>query len=339
MGVVRRINQLGLMSERYRLLARGLRRLSELRAVADRTAKIGRRDILLFCTIRNERVRLPYFLSYYRDLGVGHFLFVDNDSDDGGREYLAAQPDVSVWRTSASYKRSRFGVDWINGLLTRYGNRHWVLVVDADEFLVYPHIDTRPLPALTEWLGSSRYRSFGTLLLDMYADTPVEETPYAEGENPFERLCWFDAANYSYDRNGKYRDLWIQGGPRQRVFFPDRPELGPALNKVPLVRWHRGMVYRSSTHTLLPRGLNVVYDEKGGERICGVLLHAKFLEQFGRKAAEEIARGQHYAASREYRVYDEKLSEGVAMWTPCSTRYEGWEQLETLGLMSAGAWA
>lgn len=66
---------------------------------------ISRESILLFSTLRNEKICLPFFLRYYRDLGVNHFLFVDNGSDDGGREYLAQQPDVSVWTTGASYKR------------------------------------------------------------------------------------------------------------------------------------------------------------------------------------------------------------------------------------------
>ncbi|MSU91549.1 glycosyltransferase family 2 protein [Rhodobacteraceae bacterium 2CG4] len=339
MGLVRQYNRAMLRWERTQLLLRGLRSQVALRRRADRSAQIRPRDILLFATVRNERVRLPYFLDYYRRLGVDHFLIVDNDSTDGSGAFLAAQADVSVWHTGASYKRARYGVDWINGLLSRHGHGHWVLTVDVDEFLVYPYHDTRPLPALTDWLDSCRHTSFGTLLLDMYSDGPIAETAYAEGDDPFRTLEWFDAANYSFDRNGKYRDLWIQGGPRQRVFFAGAPELGPALNKVPLVRWRRGMVYRSSTHTLMPRGLNQVYCERGGERACGVLLHAKFLELFGHKAREEIDRGQHYAASREYRVYDDKMSEGLAMWTPRSTRYEGWRQLEDLGLISPGSWA
>lgn len=339
MGIVREINRLTLRAERTRILLRGLKRQLELTSTQNRTDQIKPRDILLFCTLRNERIRLPYFLDYYREMGVDHFCFVDNASSDGSREYLEEQPDTSVWTTTASYKRSKYGMDWLNGLLHRYGRRHWVLVVDVDEFLVYPHMDTRPLPALTDWLDSSRIQSFGTILLDMYSNRPIAETTYREGEDPFQILSWFDAANYSYDRNGKYRDLWIQGGPRQRVFFADKPELGPALNKVPLVRWRKGTVYRSSTHTLMPRGLNQVYSERGGERACGTLLHAKFLDVFGQKAQEEIERGQHYAASREYRVYDEKMTSGLAMWTPCSTRYGDWRQLEQLGLLSSGSWA
>ena len=123
------------------------------------------------------------------------------------------------------------------------------------------------------------------------------------------------------------------------MFFREDPESAPALNKVPLAHWKFGMVYRSSTHTLMPRGLNQVYNETGGERACGALLHAKFLDLFGAKAAEEIRRGQHYAGSREYRIYDEKMTDGLAMWTPCSTRYKDWRQLEELGLLSSGSWA
>ncbi|NNU78976.1 glycosyltransferase family 2 protein [Halovulum dunhuangense] len=339
MGVVRRVNRLRLCAERVALFLLGLNSLRDLAPVRDRTGRIRPRDTLLFCTLRNERIRLPHFLDYYRKLGVQHFLFVDNGSSDGTGDYLAGQADVSVWRTSASYKRARYGMDWMNGLLNRHGRGHWCLTVDADEFFVYPHMHTRPLQALTEWLDGCHRRSFGTMLLDMYADRPIAETRYQEGQDPFEILSWFDAANYSVDRNGKYRDLWIQGGPRQRVFFADRPELGPALNKVPLVNWRFGMVYRSSTHNLLPRGLNQVYDDRGGERACGVLLHAKFLDLFGAKAREEIARGQHYAASREYRVYEDKLTQGLSMWTPASTRYRDWRQLEDLGLLSSGSWA
>ena len=82
---------------RKRWLVRAFRKRRELQAVSDRTAQIAPDQILLYSTFRNERIRLPFFLNYYRDLGVNHFLMVDNGSDDGGREYLATQPDVSLW--------------------------------------------------------------------------------------------------------------------------------------------------------------------------------------------------------------------------------------------------
>ncbi|MEM9476782.1 MAG: glycosyltransferase family 2 protein [Pseudomonadota bacterium] len=310
----------------------------ELKSVANRTREIKPDDVILISTLRNERVRLPYFLRYYRRLGIGHFLFVDNGSDDGSGAYLADQPDVSLWYTEASYKRSRFGVDWVNGLLDRYANGRWTLTVDVDEFLIYPFCDTRTLPALTDWLSASSIRSFGAMLVDMYPKGPVDAQPYREGQDPFEIAAWFDSGNYTMEQNPRFHNLWIQGGPRARVFFPEQPALGPALNKIPLVRWERRFAYASSTHTMLPRGLNRVYDEWGGEKASGCLLHAKFLDTFAAKSAEELTRRQHYAASREYKAYQgqDRMPE---LWCAWSEKYINWRQMELLGLMSKGNWA
>lgn len=314
-------------------------RRRDLRGVAVRTAGLRPDAILLFCTLRNERIRLPYFLQYYRDLGIDHFLFVDNDSDDGSREYLAQQPDVSVWTTPASYKRSRFGMDWIMSLLRRYGHGRWCLTVDVDEFLIYPFCETRPLRALTDWLDASAIRAFAAMLLDMYPKGPMQDQPYREGQNPFEIAQWFDSGNYTISRNWGLGNLWIQGGPRTRTFFADDPKRSPALNKIPLVRWDRSYAYVSSTHMLLPRGLNLVFDEWGGEKASGCLLHAKFLDTFAAKAAEEMSRGQHYAESREYKAYLEGLKDQPDFWCKWSEKYINWRQLEILGLMSKGNWA
>jgi hypothetical protein len=324
---------------RRRLLARAWLKRRELLPVNDRTASIRGTAILLFCTLRNERVRLPYFLRYYRDLGIDHFLMVDNASDDGSREYLAQQPDVSLWTTEASYKAARFGMDWLTRLQRRHGHGHWCLTVDVDEFFVYPFCETRPIRALTDWLDASAIRSFSAMLLDMYPKGPIGAQPYHDGQNPFEIAQWFDSGNYSISVNPTYGNLWVQGGPRARAFFADKPKLAPALNKVPLVRWHRSYAYVSSTHMILPRGLNQVYDTLGGEKASGILLHPKFLDTFGAKAAEEMRRGQHYADSAEYRAYREAMDGAPDLWCKWSEKYINWRQLEILGLMSKGNWA
>jgi glycosyltransferase involved in cell wall biosynthesis len=328
-----------LRMQRKRWRIRAMRKRRELVTVQNRTSQIGRSEILLICTLRDERVRLPFFLQYYRRLGVEHFLFIDNGSTDGTDTYLKDQEDVSLWTTSASYKNSRYGVDWMNWLALRYGHGHWIVTVDIDEFLVYPFCDTRPLQALTDWLDSSSIRSFGTITLDMYPKGPVEQNDYQAGEDPFTNSRWFDSANYSYKRNDRYYNLWIQGGPRARMFFADNPENAPALNKVPLVKWHRDFAYVSSTHMMLPRGLNLVYDQSGGEKASGVLLHAKFLNTLVDKAAQEAKRGEHYAAAREYEAYEQGLGAGTVLWTKWSEEYINWRQLEILGLMSKGNWA
>jgi len=329
--------RLRLKRKRYKLRAR--RKGRELQALANRTADIRDGDVLLFCTMRNEDMRLPYFLQYYRDLGVDHFIFVDNNSDDGGAAYLADQPDVSVWTTSASYKQARFGIDWLTYLQMKYGDGHWTLTVDVDEFFVFPFCDTRPVRALTDWLDSSNIRSFGAIMLDMYPKGKVTDIPYKRSDNPLDIAPWFDAGNYTISRNPKLRNLWIQGGPRARVFFRNRPKKAPALNKVPLVKWSKQYTYVSSTHMLLPRGLNLVYDDAGGEKASGVLLHMKFLDTFGAKAREELARGEHYGQSAEYQAYVQGMKDSPVLWCKWSEKYINWRQLEILGIMSKGNWA
>lgn len=323
---------------RKQLRVRALRKRRDLTCVRDRTAGLAAKDVFLFACLRNERIRLSYFLKYYRDLGVNHFFLVDNGSDDGSLEYLQKQKDVTLFHTTASYKKAQFGTDWLNWLQRRYAHGHWALVVDVDEFFVYPFCDTRPINALTDWLDDSGVRAFSAMLVDMYPKGAIQEQTYQDGQNPLEIVQWFDGGNYMIHKNKEYRNLWVQGGPRARVFFADNPEKAPALNKIPLVKWDRSYVYANSTHMLLPRGLNLTFDEHGGEKPSGALLHAKFLNTFVEKTNEEVERRQHFANSQEYLAYANGLKSSPQLWCKWSEKYINWRQLEILGLMSKGNW-
>jgi hypothetical protein len=173
----------------------------------------------------------------------------------------------------------------------------------------------------------------------MYPEGPLSDLTYAEGEDPFALAPWFDPGNYIISVNPNYGNLWIQGGPRARVYFDDAPEEAPSLNKIPLVRWDRKYAFVTSTHMLLPRGLNQVYDKAGGEKASGCLLHAKFLDTLIEKAAEEVHRREHFAHGREYAAYHLNPGTGTGLWCQWSEKLTGWRQLESLGLMSKGNWA
>ena len=87
-------------------------------------------------------------------------------------------------------------------------------MVDPDEFLIYPFCDSRPLPALTDWLDASTVWSFGAMLLDMYPKGVLADQAYRKGQNPLEIAGGFDRGNYSVEKNPSAWNLWIQGGPR-----------------------------------------------------------------------------------------------------------------------------
>ncbi|AUH65343.1 glycosyltransferase family 2 protein [Paracoccus zhejiangensis] len=317
-------------------LWRAFRARRSLTRLAYRTAEIAPGDILCVATLRNEAIRLPGFLDHYRALGVSHFLMVVNDSDDGSAEMLADQPDVSVWTTRASYRDSRFGLDWSNWLLARYGRDHWCLTVDADELLIYPHWQDRGLPVLTAHLDRIGQPAMGALMLDLYPKGSMDQ---AETDDPLAGLDWFDPGPYRTQIQHPKWNRWVQGGPRDRMFFADRPEKAPTLNKLPLVRWQRHYAYSNSTHAILPRDLNTVYDGPGDPRLSGVLLHTKFMPGAAARAAEEKRRGQHFSEAASYDAYYDALSLAPDLWHPGSVRLTGWQQLVDLGLMSDGGWS
>ncbi len=322
---------------RRRFLLRAFRKRHELSPQIDRTGSIAAADILLFATMRNELMRLPHFLDHYRRMGVSHFLIVDNDSDDGTSDYLASQPDVSLWQTSAGYKASRFGMDWLTWLLRCHGHGHWTLTVDADELLIYPGYPERPLRDLTQELDALGLPILGAVMLDLYPKGPVEDVRYEAGQDPLAVLGWFDAGGYWSQVQPKLSNLWLQGGPRARVFFQEAPKRAPTLNKIPLVKWHRSYVYVNSTHTALPVLLNRTYEAEPETRPSGALLHTKFLPGTAERAATEQARGEHFSNSALYDDYYMALTRNPDFWCEASVRYEGWQQLVALGLMRRGS--
>lgn len=332
----RRDNKLSRRIERRRLQVRAFLRSYDLELVLGDPTDLPDGPILI-STMRNEAVRLPYFFDYYRRLGIDRFLIIDNGSTDETPSILSDRNDVVCWRTDASYRDSGFGVDWVNAVLNRHCDGKWILCVDPDEFLVYPHCDTRGIPALTRWLEQNRRESLAALLIDMYGRGRVTETVYEAGKDPNLVAPWFDAGNYVTERHKRYHNLWIQGGPRQRVIFSEQPEHAPALNKTPLVRWKSGFVFVTSTHNLLPQRLNQNYGRGPAALTSGALLHHKFLHVLDDKVREELVRRQHYLGGMEYQSYaDRGLT--TELWTEHSTQYQGWSQLCDLGLIAEGGW-
>ncbi|WP_374299659.1 glycosyltransferase family 2 protein [Paracoccus sp. (in: a-proteobacteria)] len=324
--------------KRRKLLWRCMKAGRALSPLVDRTGAIRPGDILCFATVRNEMLRLPQFLDHYRGLGVTAFLIVDNASTDGTDRFLRDRADVSLWRAAGGYRASRFGMDWLGALLLRHGHGHWCLTVDADELLIYPHWDSRPLPDLVAHLDAARRPAMGAMMLDLYPQGPLDRAEAPADAPLTEQLPWFDAAPYRCEVVHPKRNRILRGGVRERVFFPDDPRRGPTLNKLPLVRWDRRYVYVNSTHSLLPPRLNDEYDGPGDPRLSGILLHGKFLPDSAARAAEELRRAQHFIDPPAYRDYHASVARAPVLWHEGSVRYRGWGQLQELGLMGRGDW-
>lgn len=324
--------------KRRRMLWRSFRSRHQLTPLQDRAARIEPRDILCVTTMRNEAQRLPFFLEHHRNLGVRHFLIIDNGSDDGGLEMLLQQPDVSVWQTQASYREARFGLDWMTWLQMRYGHDHWVLMADVDELLVYDGYQSHALPDLTSLLEQRGQTAFGALMLDLFPKGPLDSHTYVPGQDPLEVLPYFDGGPYRAVRQAPAGNLWLQGGVRERMFFADNPDRSPTLNKIPLVKWNRRYAYINSCHSALPRHLNAAYDGPGGGTLSGGLLHTKFLPEIVSKSEIERRRGQHFHDPLKFEDYYDAITMAPDLWHPKAVTYAGDAQLVDLGLMSAIDW-
>lgn len=301
----------------------------ELTRLRQNVPAIRAGEILLFACVRDEVLRLPYFLDYYRALGVSRFIVVDNDSSDGTGSLLLSQPDVDLFHTANAYSGSHYGVHWLNGLLRVFGRGHWVLVVDADELLVYPDCESVSLPQFANRLEASGSDALLTFLLDMYSAGPIREARYAPGD-PFLATCpYFDLDSYTPGSEGIRARIPERGGPRRRLFWPPgREHRGkpPVLAKIPLVKWKDGLEYLASTHRI--EGLNL-------SSTTGALLHFKFFADFVQRSSTEVERREHWDAAAQYEVYAEALAANPDLSASYegSVRYRDSRQLIRLGLM------
>lgn len=305
----------------------------ELCCLQDNTDKIDATDILVFCVLRNESHRLPFFLRHYRALGVNHFVFVDNGSTDGFCEQVVSDSDVTIYFTRASYKKAKFGALWLNSLLRKHGSGHWCLTVDADEMLIFPGWEQQGLPPLTRKLDAQGRNSFFATMVDLYGRGNLLSARYLPGMSPLDVTPYFDQTGYQRSENWKLNTMFVRGGVRRRMLCSSSRIPSPPLNKVPLVRWRWYYSYYASTHVALPISLNGAYRHD----VTGAILHWKFISQMVAKVIEEQERRQHAGSKLLYTAYSAHIQNGDSYIPGISVPYRSCEQLVELGLMRDAA--
>ncbi|MCI5073751.1 glycosyltransferase family 2 protein [Oricola sp.] len=279
-------------------------------------------EIRVFTAIRNEKWRLPWFLDYYRSLGVNRFFFVDNASNDGSGEYLLDQSDVHVFWTDESYAVAKSGMQWINQLAREHGADGWVSYVDVDEALVFPGMEMKSLRHLTDYMSARNEEALPAFMLDMFA----EEQP-VHGEGAFvdfpESYPLFDSR---IDRHPSVLCPYsvFRGGARQAF------GCGENLTKTPLIRGGRDISFLMSSHVISPARVSDV---------SAALLHFKLSGKLRETFRADLADNARMPACRRryltYERYLEAQGEGVRFSNAHTKRYSGSDQLLQLGLIDA----
>ncbi len=323
-------------------------------------------EILAVLVVRNEALRLPAALAAARALGVDRFIVIDNRSTDGTRD-VALRAGAHLIDAPGGYPASGYGITWTNAVLDAWGRGHWVLVLDADEQLVFPGSDRVGLRALTRHLDAEGAEAFRTILLDCFPRSALADCRYRAGDDLRDAAPLFEPPRLRRERIDGFPGALDYGGVRERLFFPEAnprrglrwlrqrlfnlghripalrtnarflalaPPRSPTLTKLPLVRWREGAALLASTHRIAPMRM-------AAEQPTGVLLHFKFLQDFHERAVDAVTRGIHYDGSREYRRYLRKLEADPAfsLAGPEARALEGPDALVALGLMQdTAAW-
>ena len=276
-----------------------MERLDNL-AISDRAE-----EIRCFFVGRNEAPRLPEFLDYHRRLGVDRFFFVDNGSTDESVEIALGEEDVHVWSTEQPYQDSRFGVDWQEALLERFGVGHWCLLLDLDEFFYYPFCDQgRRFDDFVASLDAAGRTVVKSMMLDMYSDRSIGETTLRAGCSIFEICPFFDRPRHLwlfFRRDfRRIQRIYFQG-VRSRIFSS-----AAMVRKYPLMRYSKGMPLSLGHHHTEAPSRSVARERT-------YLFHFKFLSTLRDYARESIDRGCHWNASAEYHDYLDGIEGDPAM--------------------------
>lgn len=289
------------------------------------SAPAPRAGMSLCAVVRNETYFLPAFLAHYRRVGVGHFFILDDRSEDGTRELLVSQPDVTLICSGRRYgdmvtpvagpfagSEVRMQIIWKGLLAARFAPERWSVLADADEFIALPPgVRLGDVAQLADDLGT---RCVTGVMLDVYP-ARLEE---------FERAGAFDPdAGWYFDGE---RHLQLREGRDPRVLYPGvrarlmaelgivRPRLKDRVNR--LIGKRRYPRYNTLQKPFL-RNWRLDDSLRGAHRstieptarLLLPLRHFKFNADSYRRVAEAIAAGQHIGGSMEYVALEQVLTE------------------------------
>ena len=239
---------------------------------------------VLVCAVKDDFARIKMQINHHRNIGVKHFIYIDNVSTDGTFEWLKEQEDVTLYTVDALYN-STVRMGWCQSAIEQEGYGRWYLILDSDELFAYPNMENANIHRYVSFLENKKVSVVTSPMIDMYSRGEIFMA------DPNEKIknvhCFFDVL---YNRENRYVNWHIGGGPRQRLFL-----LENELTKHSLIKVEKNMVI--DVHEIFPFCKNT---ETGA---VAFLLHYKFLPGDAQKYKEIVKAGNYSWGSQEYKAY------------------------------------
>ena len=302
----------------------------------DLTAHSG----LTLCAIaKNELYFIQAFFDHYRSLGVERFIILDDQSDDGTREFLFQQTDCMVLGSQKTFgqvisrpfaRNFRMINIWYNILTHKYAAiDRWTLLVDIDEFLRLP--DGMILQELISRLDAAQFNAVWGVMLDVYParlDDLIEMSD--EPTINLEKEWFFDGCPHLVLRNSYRYPQEIYSGSRARLMrqfrIPKKRSFirrlfsikfvspSVAIKKLPLFKLPKDGYFLHIHKPVFPKQTRFILP----------LEHYKFSGQTFSRTQVALTSKTHHEGSEDYEYLDRLLSkmkqEQASFLCPYSTR-------------------
>lgn len=295
---------------------------------------VGADDVVLVCLVKNGAVFMESFLHHHAQLGVAHFVFLDNGSTDDTVKIASSRGNVTILRSSIPAKR--FENTMRRFVIRKFAMGAWCLCVDSDEHFDYPHSDRLPLKGLIAYLNHEGYTCVIAQMLDMFDDEVIGHATDVDDLNIPERHVFYDISNIDkYDYHACsiggmdyfVRDntvaspqiKWQFGGVRHTQF-----KAYVCLTKHPLMHVSRSMT--PSVHPHVSTGVRCA-------DISLLLRHYKFAGDFRGRVQSEV-RNKTWNSGESEKYWQELIQPGaVRLKQDTAQRFSGTARLVEDGFL------
>ena len=268
----------------------------------------------VLCVLKNSLVYMKKFIPYYRELGIRHFVFIDNGSTDGTLEYLRRQEDVTLFTAPYPYEYDKMA-GWLLQALQYSGTDKWYLRLDADEFLSWENMEGSSVPELIAKMESRDLGVYRAVMADMYPSYPLMDGRHDDDDFMEDYIFFDDDSSYSW--NSETGDVF--GGMRNRT-------AGANLRMDKYVIFHpgRGCIP-------LPGHNMTGIRNKEEKKIRGILRHYKFLPSDCEKYyIISTQKKSGYSSFKQISKYKKMAQGTLTAYTADSIRYESSKSIQKI---------